>query len=230
MIATKPFPRRAFLAGGLAGAGLLALPGCASYGDTFSLTEAVRRLLLLSSERAFARLTAPGAFWDQQVVQLGLAEMMGTRGDMLGRILTSALFKERLEGAVADIAVDASYRAAPVVTDAVRVIGFANAAQLIRGGPTAASTFLEQEIGFRLVEAMVPEVGEGLRLVQDPLMGQLLNAATGVDVAGVADRLAQRVSGVIWSEIGREEAQIRADPRATRDPVLIGVFAASSAF
>ena len=45
--------RRAFLAGSVLSAGILALPGCASYGGGISLTEAIRRLLLLSSERAF---------------------------------------------------------------------------------------------------------------------------------------------------------------------------------
>ena len=53
-------------------------------------------------------------------------------------------------------------------------------------------------------------------------MGQALEALTGVDVAGIARDLAGEVDDSIWSAIGREEAAIRADPRATRDPVLIG--------
>src|SRR4249920_2980564 len=61
--------RRAFLAGSLAAA-TLALPGCATTG-TYSLAEAIRRLLVLSSERAFGRMTAPGGFWDRQVAQIG---------------------------------------------------------------------------------------------------------------------------------------------------------------
>lgn len=222
--------RRRFMAGSLAAAGVVALPGCASYGMGISLTEAIRRLLLLSSERAFARMTAPGGFWDQQVAQLGLTDMLGTRGDTLGRILTSALFKQRLEGVVADIAVDASYRAAPIVTDAVRTIGFANAVALVRGRPTAASSYLKQEIGFRLVEALVPEVGDALRLADDPLMGQLLSAVTGVDVPGVAARFSGRINDVIWTEIGREEAAIRADPRSSGDPALAAILAADAAF
>lgn len=228
MIETKPFPRRVFLAGSLAAAGALTLPGCASYGGYFSLTEAVRRLLLLSAERAFLRLTARDGFWDQSVAQLGLGTMLGARGDVLGRILTSSLFKQRLEGAVADIAVDASYRVAPVVTDAVRVIGYQNAVDLIRGGPTAASSYLRQEVGFQLVDAMVPEVGDAFRVAQDPLLGELIASLTGVDIPGVARNFSGKVNDVIWTEIGREEAAIRADPAATRDPVLIGVFGANS--
>ena len=221
--------RRAFIAGSLATAAALALPGCATTGG-FSFTEAIRRLLVLSSERAFVRLTAPGGFWDQQVAQIGLGRFFGSRGGVLTNILTSALFKNRLEGVVADVAVDASYRAAPVVADAVRTIGYANAIDLIRGGPSAASSYLRQEMGLRLVEVMVPEVGQALRVAQDPLIGQLIAGLAGIDLGGVATTFANEVDNAIWTEIGREEAAIRADPAATRDPVLIGVFGGGNAF
>lgn len=216
--------RRRLLAGAAGGAAVLLLPACASTGGGFSMVEAVRRMLLLASENAFARMTAPGGFWDQQVAQLGLANVMGTRGDVLSRILTSGLVKQQLEERFATYAIDASFRAAPVVTDAIQVVGFQNAIDLVRGGPTAASSYLRGEVGTALVAAMVPELGEAIRVSRDPLMGQLLGALTGVHMAGVADRFAVQVDNAIWGEIAREEAAIRADPRSTRDPLLIGVF------
>jgi hypothetical protein len=228
MIDPHVLPRRALLAGVLAGGALLTLPGCATYGE-ISFTEAIRRLMVLSSERAFVRLTAPGGYWDQQVSRAGLEQYLGTRGNVLANVLTSALFKSRMEDVVADIAVDASYRAAPVVADAARTIGYSNAIALIRGGPTAASGFLRQELGDRLIIAMLPEIGDALRVAEDPLVGQLLSGLTGVDLPGVTRALANQIDDAIWREIGNEEAAIRADPRATRDPVLIGVFGAGAA-
>ena len=216
--------RRSLLAGIAGGSAMLLLPGCASTGSGFSMEEAVRRMLLLASENAFARLTAPGGFWDEQVARLGLANLMGTRGDVLSRILTSALVKDRLEERFAGLAIDASFRAAPMVTDAIRVIGFDNAIALVRGGPNAASTFLRGEVGPGLIDAVVPELGEAIRLSRDPLIGQALGALAGVDAAGVADRVGRAVDDAIWGEIAREEAAIRANPQATRDPLLIGVF------
>ncbi|ANK11668.1 DUF4197 domain-containing protein [Erythrobacter neustonensis] len=221
--------RRRLLAGAAGGATLLLLPACTTMGGGFSLTEAVRRLLLLASENAFARLTAPGGFWDEQVARIGLGTVMGTRGDILSRILTSALVKDQLEERFATFAIDATYRAAPVVTDAIRVIGFQNAVDLVRGGPTAASGYLRQELGTALLDAVVPELGDAIRVSRDPLIGQALGALTGVDVAGVANRLGREVDNAIWGEIAREEAAIRADPRSTRDPVLISVFGAARA-
>lgn len=220
--------RRAILRGGAAMAAVLVLPACATY-PRFSLVEAVRRLLLLSSERAFQRLTAPDGYWDQQVARLGLANLLGTRGDAISRVLTSTLFKERLEDAFADIAIDASYRAAPIVTDAVRVIGIRNAIEIVRGGPQAATRALRGELGGRLIEELVPELGEAIRVASDPLVAELVNAATGTDIGGIAQRLATNIDDAIWTEIGAEEAAIRANPEETGDPVLIGVFGAGAA-
>ena len=215
--------RRAFIGGLGAGGALLALPGCTGLGG-FSMVDAVQRLLFLSSERAFARMLQPEGYWDEQVARLGLGQLLGTRGDVLGRILTSALFKSRLEGAFAEIAWEGAERAAPLVTDAVRVVGVQNAIDLVRGGPTAATAFLRGSMGTSLIEAMVPELGQAMRVAQDPLVGQALAALTGVNVPQVATRVATSIDDTIWREIGGEEAGIRANPEATRDPLIIGVF------
>jgi hypothetical protein len=219
--------RRKFIGLALAGGAALAVPGCASM-PRFSLTEAIRRMLLLSSERAFLRMTEPGGFWDTQVARIGLGNLLGTRGDVLAGILTSTLFKDRLEDAFADIAIEGSERAAPLVADAVRVIGIENAEALVRGGPRAATAFLQGEMGGQLIEAMVPELGRAIEIASDPLVGQAIDAITGANVSGVASRLAGTVNDAIWDEIGNEEAAIRADPAATRDPLIIGVFGAGA--
>lgn len=217
-------PNRRMLLGGLAAGGaLLAIPGCTSMGG-FTFVDAVQRLLYLSSERAFARMLQRDGFWDQQVASLGLGNVFGARGDVLSRILTSGLFKSRLDRAFGDIAFEGAERAAPIVADAVRVIGFQNAIDLVRGGPPAGTSYLRGEIGTRLIDAMVPELGAAMRVASDPLVGEALGALTGVDTARVATRFATSIDDVIWREIGVEEAAIRADPSITRDPAIIAIF------
>lgn len=222
-ILERPTGRRAFIGGLSLGGAALVLPGCAGLPG-FSMVDAVQRLLYLSSERAFMRMLQRDGFWDQQVAQLGLNNLLGTRGDVLSRILTSALFKNRLENAFGDIAYQGAERAAPLVTEAVRTIGIQNAIDLVRGGPTAATAFLRGSMGETLVEAMVPELGAAMRVAQDPLVGELVRGLTGVDLAGATTRFAGNVDDTIWREIGVEEAAIRRDPRATNDALLIGVF------
>ncbi len=219
--------RRGLIRGGAAAAMVLALPACSTIPG-LSFTDAIRRLLVLSSERAFVRLTAPDGFWDQQIGRLGLNQVLGTRGDILSGILTSALVKDRLEDAFADIAIKGAERAAPLVAETVRTIGIANAAALVRGGPSAATQFLRGEMGDTLIEAMVPELGQAIRIASDPVVGELINSVAGTNVSGIASRLSDNVNDAIWQELGVEEGAIRANPRATNDPLLIGVFGLGS--
>ena len=85
-------------------------------------------------------------------------------------------------------------------------------------------------MGERLVLAMLPPIGDAIRIAEDPLMGQLLSGLTGVDFSAMTRNFAAEVDEVIWGEIAREEAAIRADPGRTRDPLLISVFGAGNAF
>jgi hypothetical protein len=214
--------RRSFLAG-LSASALLTLPGCASSG-ALSFTEAIRRLLALSTQNAFAQLTEPGGFYDNAFVRLDLPDVLGSRGNVVQNILTSALFKNRLQKEFNRIAEDGAERAAPMVADTVRTIGIENAVALVKGGPNAATNFLRGAMGGSLVEAMVPTLGDAMRLSRDPLMGQVISALTGVDASAVTRNLANDVDNAIWKSVGQEEAAIRADPGKTRDPLLIGVF------
>lgn len=214
--------RRTILAGGVATVAL-ALPGCSSLGG-FSLVEAVRRLLERSTRLAFARLMAPGGFWDNQMARLDLPDVFGSRGGVLQSILTSGPIKTKLQRELNHVAEDGARRAAPLVAEAVRTIGIANAKALLRGGPVAATGFLRQNMGGSLIEAMVPALADGMRLARDPVVGQALAALTGVDVAGAARSLAVNADDAIWGEIGREETAIRANPESTNDPVLIAAF------
>ncbi len=215
--------RRAIL-GGMTSLGVLSLAGCATF-PSFTLEDAVRRLLFVSTDRAFQRLLQPGGFWDDQIARLALPEAVGSRGGIMQRILTGPIFRERLQRAFNDMAYDAAERAAPAVTDAVRTIGIRNALALLRGSdPMAATNFLHQEMGTSLIEVMVPEFGDALRVSREPLVGEVLAAMTGVDVGVIANSLAFEADNAIFRAIGREEAAIRADPRSTNDPVLMGAF------
>ncbi|MGB3752362.1 MAG: DUF4197 domain-containing protein [Parerythrobacter sp.] len=223
--------RRGFLksgAGAGAALGLIGLSGCAGTGG-LGLTDAIQRLLLLSSERAFARLTADGGYWDQQVGTVGLNTILGTRGNILSSILTSTLFKSQLQGAFADLAITGARRAAPLVADAVRIVGVTAAERLVRGGPTAATSFLRGQMGDTLVRAMVPELDQGIRLANNPVIGRALTQLTGVDVGSVVSRFSDTINNAIWTEMGAEERAIRADPSATNDPLLMGVFGLTGA-
>jgi len=75
MTITPIMSRRQFAGGSAAGAVLL-LSGCASMGG-LSLTEAIRRLLVLSSQNAFAILLQPNGFYDNSLARIALPPQLG---------------------------------------------------------------------------------------------------------------------------------------------------------
>lgn len=204
---------------------LLSLTGCQTMPG-FGLTEAIRRLLALSSQNAFAALLQPGGFYDNSVARIALPDRFGgnSGSGITSAILQSRAFRDRLQRQLNRAAEKGAERAAPLVADAVRNVSIQDAAALVRGGPQAASNFLRGQMGTALINAMLPGISEGLRLFDDQIINQTVRSVAGFDVAALAQDITRKADDSIWAAIGLEESNIRADPRKTKDPVLIGVF------
>jgi hypothetical protein len=204
---------------------LLTLPGCAG-GFGFGLEEAVRRLLTLSSQRAFARLLEENGFFAHDVARVVLPSQLGGSRPttLLAALLKQPAVQDRLLRQVNRAASQAAQVAAPIVTQSIRSMTIADALSIVRGGSTAATDYLERQMGNAIFDAMLPEVGEALQLFDNQIVTQALRAATGIDFAGLRQDVAMKASQGIYRAIAQEEAAIRADPSATGDPVLRSVF------
>ena len=206
---------------------LLALPGCATMGRGFDLTEAIRRLLGLSAQRAFASLLRENGFLDSAIARIDIPDALGGvhATGIVSAILGSRAFRDRLSRQLNRAAVKGAELAAPVVTQAISSLTVADAIAVVRGGPRAATDLLQGALGERLVEAMVPGIGDGLRLLDEQVVTQALRQVGGIDFAGLRDDVTRKASAGIYRAIATEEAAIRADPAATGDPLLTAVFA-----
>ena len=203
----------------------LTLPGCQSLPG-YSLTEAIRRLLSLASRNAFAMLLQPGGFCDSSVARIALPDRFGGNNGagIASAILQNRAFRDRLQRQLNRAAEKGAERAAPLVADAIRNISIQDAAAIVRGGPQAATAYLRGQMGTSLVNAMLPGISEGLRLFDDQIISQAVRSVAGFDIAALAQDITRKTDDSIWASIGQEESSIRADPRKTNDPVLIGVF------
>jgi hypothetical protein len=218
--------RRRLVAAGLA-LPLLALPGCATrLGDLFNLEDAIRRLLTLSSQRAFTRLLTDQGFFRDDLARIDLPPQLGGSATTaaLAIALGTRAVQDRLLRVVNDAAEEGAKRAAPVVADAIRDMTITDALGLVRGGPTAATDYLARAMGERIFDAIFPGVGEALRLAENGVIQRVLLVATGINFPGLQADVARKASAGIYRAIGREEAAIRADPQGAGDPVLSGVF------
>lgn len=215
---------RRFLLSAAALAPMLALPGCAAGLGGFSLVEAVRRLLSLSSQRAFASLLQPGGFYDNQVARIALPDRLASGGGIVTQLLGTQAVRDRLGRTLNGVAERGAERAAPIVTDAITSLSITDALSIVRGGPSAATAVLEGALGGSLVTAMFPAVGDALRIASDDTVSRVLRSVSGYDVASLARDVSTGADRGIWRAIGAEEATIRANPQATNDPMLIGAF------
>lgn len=112
-------------------------------------------------------------------------------------------------------------RAAPLVLDTVRNISIPDAVGLLRGGPTAATSWLRGQMGTALINAMVPGLSDAVRLSGDQTLNRAIAALSGIDIGSVAQAVASRADNSIWSQIGVEESAIRSNPQSTNDALLI---------
>ena len=216
---------RRFLLTGAALLPLLALSGCAAMPG-LSLTEAIRRLLSLASQRAFAALMADNGFYDSNVARIDLPPELGGPGasSLLARALRAGPIKDRLTRQVNRAAEKGAARAAPIVADAITTLSIADAAAIISGGSNAATALLESAMGRRLVGAMLPDIDGGLRLFDSAVVTDALRLVSGIDLPRLTRDVSDRAHDAIYRAIASEESSIRADPAATNDPLLIGVF------
>jgi hypothetical protein len=224
------YHRRAVLGLGAA-AGMLALPGCSTLPG-LSLTEAIRRLLTISSRNAFAELLRSNGFFDSQVARITVPDSLG--GSRVTSVATALLrskpVQDRLLRQVNRAAEEGAELAAPVVAETIRNMSIADAAAILNGGPRAATALLQGQLGNMLVERMMPGVGRGLRLFDNEIISLVLSQDTNIDFTSLSRDVTAKVNDAIYRAIGAQEESIRANPRATNDPLLIAVLGAGRAF
>ncbi|MDQ4088312.1 MAG: DUF4197 domain-containing protein, partial [Pseudomonadota bacterium] len=191
---------------------LLALPGCAGGLGGFGLEDALRRLLTLSSQRAFANLLRDNGFFQDEFARVQLPPQLAGAGALASALLSTPLVQNQLLQLMNRAAANAAQVAAPIVYDSIRNMSFGDAVSLVRGGPTAATDFLQRAMGDAIVEAMFPGVGNALRLLDNGLINRVVQAATGIDFAGLQQHVTRSAARGIYRAIGREEAAIRANP------------------
>lgn len=214
---SNPLARRDFLARAVFTAGTLALSGGASAQVS---DNPVQRLLVLSVQSAFARLTAPEGFWNSRVARFGLPVLFRKTPANAAGPLGNDTFREQLQHRLNNLAETGARGAAPSVVEAARKLVVLDPSAVLRGSPSAATTQLRLELSSGLVNAMIPTLVQALTTAQDPIVAQAVSALVGVQLTDVAHAVALAADNGIWYEIGKAEADIRANPALANDPAL----------
>lgn len=206
---------------------MLAPLGACVTGPGYRVEDGFERLLTLSTQRAFARLFAPDGFYDAQIARIDLLPLPENPSSKIRQIIEAVMqtgaVRRRISMMLNRVAQDAARRAMPVITAAIRGMSRDEALAAFNAGPTAATDLLREHAGPAVIDAIIPGVSQGLRADALEILGAVGAAATGVDYVELGRALATQAMYGMFAAIGREEAAIRADPAATRDPVLIAL-------
>jgi hypothetical protein len=217
-IAGAMIARREVLAGIGAAGLLLAMPGWAGAATGPSL-DVARRLLRLSAQRAFAKLSAPDGFWSSPVARFDLPELF-----VKGRSPVPQGSREQLARKLNSVAEAGARRAGQAARSAHGLIKREDAAAIVGGEATSGTSILRDRVGPDLINVMIPAIERELRADRDPVVVAAVSRLSGVELNDVAKAVALKADSAIWYQIGAEEGDIRRDPRSTRDRVLIGAY------
>lgn len=219
-IAGGMIARREMLAGIGAAGLLMALPGwaVAATGTGPSL-DVARRLVRLSAQRAFAKLSGPDGFWSSPVARFDLPELF-----VKGRSSVPPGSREALARKLNAVAEAGARRAGQAARSAHSLIKREDAAAIVGGEATSGTSILRDRIGPDLINVMIPAIERELRADRDPVVVAAVSRLSGVELNDVAKAVALKADSAIWYQIGAEEGDIRKDPSNTRDRVLIRAF------
>lgn len=214
----QTFRRRQILAAGLILPALV-LPGCAIRLGGFYPQDVVRRLLRMCADRAFASLGGANGFLADPVARIALpAELGGTGGlEALAPALRMPQMQDRLTRQLNHAAQRALPAGAYFVQSEIAVLRINRAIDIIKGGPSSATSYLERTIGNRLFDVLYPHVLAGLRAGDVAAVTEALRLAPGLTINALAYDVSRKASEGIHRTIAREEAAIRANPRSASD-------------
>lgn len=208
--------RRGFLVGGICLVAALNVPG-AAWAARKPRVDALHTLMALSVRNAFAKLTAVDGFWTSAVARIELPVLFNKSNGALGQ----AAFRETLKHKLNNFAEAGARAAQPLATGAIGRIPANQSRTLLRGEATAGTSYLRQQVGPALVNAMIPALEQAMRTANDPAINQAVALLSGVTLMDVAHALALSADNALWYEIGAAEGDIRANPAATGDAALI---------
>jgi hypothetical protein len=219
--------RRGFVLAALATSSLTA---CASMGGLggVNLVEAIKQLLLLSTQRGLSSLASDGGFLNNAAAKIGMSDVLGN-GNMGAAlaVLNQLGVLGGVETGLNRAAEQAAGKIAPWIADGVKGMSINDAASIINGPGDAATNLLKTAIGNKLQSELGGLVGGALQAmnVLGPIMGAAGINIGGLNLGNLTNGVTQKASNVIFGAIANEERAIRANPQSTGNATIIAAFA-----
>ena len=218
--------RRHFILG--ASAGLALLPfGSLARAQGLNLGS----LLGSASDGALDKLAVPGAFYGDQDVRIGLP-FVGNRGGLFGSILSAGQKLGLLDGLIQSVnsaAGAAAGEAKPIFRNAINDISFNDVPGIIRtnnGGTQYLQTSANDDLHGKLKPLIDTALGDlGAYNELDTLSKKhSFVRRVGLSRDGMSTTVTDQGLDGIFSYMGKEEANLRANPLDQAGKIFKGIF------
>jgi Protein of unknown function (DUF4197) len=210
-----------------AASSLTACTGMGGLGSV-NLVEAIKQLLLLSTQRGLGKLASDGGFLNNAAAKIGMGDALGSNkmGAVLA-VLNQLGVLGGVETGLNRAAEQAAGKIAPWIADGVKGMNISDAASIINGSGDAATNLLKTAIGNKLQGELGGLVGGALQTlnVLGPLMGAAGINIGGLNIGDLVGGVTNKAGNAIFGAIANEERAIRANPQASGNATIIAAFA-----
>ena len=208
----------------------LALTAYAAQLSDATTASGLRDALDVAARRAVQTTSQPGGFLDNKEIHIALPGKLETMASALRMVGMGAQVDE-LEVAMNHAAEHAAGEATPIFVDAIKGMSFEDAAGILGGGDTAATTYFKRKTTEPLKAKFRPIVDQAMNKVgvaqqYNALVGQYASTPfASVPKLDLTGYVTDEALAGLFKVVGDEEKRIRKDPAARTTDLLKQVFA-----
>ena len=197
--------------------------------DSATVARGLKEALNVGTERAVSALNQPGGYAKDAALRLLIPEKLQKVGDALRRFHLGGMvddFETKMNAA----AEEAAGKAIPVFANAVRSMSFADAMDVLKGGPTAATDYFRASTSEQLRGMYAPIVRAKMNeLGTASLYNSMMEKYDAIPLASKPDfsldtYVTDKALEGLFLKLGEMEKDIRENPAARTTALLRRVF------
>lgn len=192
------------------------------------IANALKQALTIGAEKGSAVLAQPDGFFKNAALKI----LLPPEAQKIESTLRSVGMGKQVDEAILSInraAEDACKTAAPIFVSAIKDLTVTDAAMLLKGSDTAATSYLRSSTTIPLTNAFKPIIESSLQKTEATKQwSTLVNAYNKFSLRklnpSLSDYVTQKALSGIYSQIALEEKNIRQNPAARATDLLKNVF------
>lgn len=199
-------------------------------GSGFNVASGLKQALEMGVSSGVDLLSKDGGYFKDQAVRILLPEELQKVDKTLRSVGLGSLADQGLK-VLNEAAENAVSQAKPIFLSAIRNMTFTDAMNILKGGDTAATTYLKNSTYSSLETAFAPKVQASLSEVgADKVWENIINKYNQIPLVkpvepNLTKYVTQQAINGLFVKVGDKEKEIRTNIAARTTPLLKSVFA-----